>query len=306
MSPEQRARAQIRDGTLEMESAGGWDDLLARGIVYVKEPPGVDLAAGVRLCQSYHLDKAEGEGDEYRGYRAARFDGSLLGYSDTGADQVERMQLELALWDRYLPPAVVPLLRAMNDLARVFVRELFARSGVKPGDVARITGGMDANAALQYCIFNNFASGKQGAEGFTPHKDSGFVQLMCIREAGLELWEDERWVAVDPLPGYLMAITGHALEVLTARLPVRATAPYHRVCTIEPRGADRIDRTSFGVYIGPRFDQDLYQYDEQGRLLALQSFLSFQRQKAIEMGYEFGSVHAALADQGETSTEAVR
>lgn len=289
----QRARAEIRDGQLCFETAG-WDELLSQGVLYVKVPPELDLAPGVRLCESYHLDRTGDEGDEYRGFRTARFAESLLGYSDTGSDQVERVQLELALWERHLPPPVARLLQQLNELSRVFVREVFARCGVAARDVATITGGMETDEALQYCIFNNFESRKLGADGFTPHKDSGFVQLMCIREPGLELWDGQRWQPVDPLPGYLIALTGHALEVLTARLATRAMAPYHRVHSIAARDGGT-DRTSFGVYIGPRFDQDLYQYDDRGQLVALQSFLSFQREKAIEMGYEFASVHSALA-----------
>jgi hypothetical protein len=305
MESHERARAEFRDGRLHLEGVGGWEALLGQGVVHIRIPDEMDVAPGARFCESYHLDRTGGEGDEYRGFRAARFEGSVLGYSDTGSDQVERVQLELALWHRHLPAPVTRLLRQMNELGRVFVRDMFARCGVDRRDVATITGGVETNEALQYCIFNNFESRKQGADGFTPHKDSGFVQLMCIREPGLELWEGERWVAVDPRPGHLIAITGHALEVLTARMKVRATAPYHRVRTIEPRAGQRIDRTSFGVYIGPRFDQDLYQYDDRGQLVALQSFMSFQRQKAIEMGYEFTSVHAGLAEAGAPSTEVV-
>jgi hypothetical protein len=73
-----------------------------------------------------------------------------------------------------------------------------------------------------------------------------------------------------------------------------AAASYHRVRPMAPR-PDRRDRTSFGVYIGPHFDQDLNQYDENGNLTRYQSFMSFQRQKAAEMGYEF---HPALANAG--------
>jgi hypothetical protein len=306
MVSHERARAEIHGGRLRFEGEGGWDALLGQGVVYIEIPDGMDVAPGVRLCESYHLDRTGGDGDEYRGFRTARFEGSVLGYSDTGSDQVERVQLELGMWHRHLPAPVTALLRQMNELSRVFVREVFARCGVDPRDVATITGGMETDEALQYCIFNNFDSRKQSADGFTPHKDSGFVQLMCIREPGLELWEEGRWVAVDPRPGHLIAITGHALEVLTARMKVRAAAPYHRVRTIEPRRLERLDRTSFGVYIGPRFDQDLYQYDDRGRLVALQSFMSFQREKAIEMGYEFSSVHAGITGAGESSAEVVR
>jgi hypothetical protein len=302
--------AEIHDGELHFAAITGRDELLERGICYVRAPADLDLAPCVRFCESFYRARTGLSGDEYRGFRGARFEGSVLGYSDTGSDQVERLQLELALWRQHLPRDVVPALHCMNDLARTFVRSVFAHCAVKASDVARITGGMESNDALQYCIFNNFESRKAGIDGFSPHKDSGFVQLMHITESGLEVWEDERWNAVDPVDGHLVAVTGHSLEILTVRTSTRAIAAYHRVRNIASRRADGVDRTSLGVYIGPCFDQDLYQYDEHGVLIRFQSFIAFQRQKAIEMGYEFASVHPALAreeaQQEASATDSMR
>lgn len=283
------ARAEIRDGALHFESDEGWADALARGVFYLRAPQGLDYEAGARFCHSYHLPRQGGADDAYRGFREAKLEGSVLGYSSAGNDQVERVQLEIGLWERYLPAALPPLLHPLNQMARTIVNAFFARCGVHLDDVARITGGMDTNEALQYCIFNNYASSSAADVGFTPHKDSGFITIMCSTEPGLEALEEGSWVSVDPVPGYLTVLHGDSIEVLTARLPTRAAAVYHRVRHMErARSADRV---SFGVYIGPRFEQDLYQYDDAGRLVALQSFMSFQRNKAVEMGYEF---HPAL------------
>jgi hypothetical protein len=284
-------RAEIRNGELHFETADGWRDALASGVFYLRSPGDLDYAPGVRMCESYHLDRAGGDDDRFRGFRDAALDGSVLGYSSAGNDQVERVQLELRLWSRYLPAETVPMLRRLNELARAVVHGLFARCAVDPAHVAQITGGMDRDEALQYCIFNNYASRTVAPDGFTPHKDSGFTTLMYSTEPGLEACEHGAWRPVDPVPGFLTAITGHALEILTARMARPAAASYHRVRPMAPAPA-RKDRISFGVYIGPRFEQDLYQYDEAGRLTRFQSFMAFQRQKAAEMGYEF---HPALA-----------
>jgi hypothetical protein len=294
MAFQPHARAEIRDGSLHFETPDGWQDARTRGVFYLKAPSDVDYSAGVRFCESYHLERTGHADDPYRGFRAARLDGSVLGYSSAGNDQVERVQLELRLWERHLPAELPPILHGLNRLARTAVHGFFARCGVEPAHVAQVTGGMDTDEALQYCIFNNYASRTVAADGFTPHKDSGFITIMYSTEPGLEALEDGRWVPVDPIPGYLTAINGHSLEVLTARMPRPAAASYHRVRPMAPRPG-REDRTSFGVYIGPRFEQDLYQYDESGNLTRFQSFMSFQRQKAAEMGYEF---HPALANAG--------
>jgi len=294
MTSVQLARAEIRDGSLRFSTPGGWQDALTRGLFYLRSPDDLDYAAAIRFCESFYLERTGAANDDYKGFRRATFEGSVLGYSDAGKDQVERVQLELGLWQRYLPAAVSPVLHRLNDLARTVVRSLFARCGVQPAHVAQITGGMDDNEALQYCIFNNFESRKRSADGFTPHKDSGFVQIMYSPEPGLEIWENAQWAPLDPLPGHLIAVSGHSLEVLTARLATRAAAAYHRVRSIAARPTEQKDRISFGVYIGPRFEQDLFQYDETGDLTRFKSFLAFQKQKAAEMGYEFGDIHPAL------------
>jgi hypothetical protein len=293
MSVRNHACAELRDGSLFFHSPYGWQDALSSGIFYLKAPEVLNYAVGLRFCELYHLSRTGGPDDAYRGFRDAKLEGSVLGYSSAGNDQVERIQLELALWERYLPPEIPPLLHGLNRLGRDVVKNFFSRCGVEPGHIAKLTGGMETDDALQYCIFNNYDSCRSDVDGFTPHKDSGFVTIIYSTEPGLEALENGAWVPVDPIPGYLTVINGHSLEVLTARMPVAAAASYHRVRTI-PHVTGRVNRTSFGVYIGPRFDQDIYQYDERGTLTRYQSFLSFQRQKAAEMGYEF---HSALADE---------
>lgn len=285
------ARGEIRDGRLQFASSDDWENALSHGVFYLKSPAGIDYSAGFRFCEMFYLERTQGEDDPYKGFKSDRFDGSVLGYSDTGSDQVERFQMELHLWERYLPLPVVSLLHSLNELARVVVCEFFDHCGVNPHHIAQITGGINTNEALQYCIFNNFDSKKVAADGFTPHKDSGFIQLMYINESGLEIREGDRWVPLEPASDCLIAIMGHSLEILTARMATKAMSAYHRVRSIDSRTNGQKDRTSFGVYIGPKFEQDLYQYDEAGNLSCFQSFMAFQRKKAIEMGYEF---HPAL------------
>lgn len=285
------ARGEIRNGRLQFAGSDDWEHALSHGVFYLKPPADIDYSAGSRFCELFYLERTQDQDSSYKGFKSDRFDGSVLGYSDTGSDQVERFQLELHLWERYLPSSVVSILHSLNELARLVVLEFFDHCGVNPLHIDQITGGMCTNETLQYCIFNNFDSKKIADDGFTPHKDSGFIQLMYINESGLEIWKDNRWVSLEPASGYLIAIMGHSLEILTARMNTKAMAAFHRVRSCEARADDRNDRTSFGIYIGPKFEQDLYQYDEMGNLSRFQSFMSFQREKAIEMGYEF---HPAL------------
>nr|WSY50048.1 hypothetical protein OG999_07760 [Streptomyces sp. NBC_00886] len=47
------------------------------------------------------------------------------------------------------------------------------------------------------------------------------------------------------------------------------------------------DRSSFTVYLGPRYDMDLYQYSADGVLREFMNFRDFSLLKAEDQGYEF-------------------
>ncbi|MEW3673644.1 hypothetical protein QOZ77_31030, partial [Pseudomonas aeruginosa] len=80
-------------------------------------------------------------------------------------------------------------------------------------------------------------------------------------------------------------VLGHSFELLTEKSATPVQASYHRVRRMEPQER-KADRFTFGSYIGPRWDQDLYQISGE-TVKPVQSFLEFQKRKAAEMGYEF-------------------
>lgn len=278
---------RIVDGTLEIPEGRAFDTLCDHGVFYLETPPELDLAAGIRFAQSFYVDRDGGPDDAFRGYRNRDYGRSLLGYSSTGADQSELLQIEAELWSELLPPEVAGMLAGFDAIGRSVVRSVMLRVGVDPADMDRITGGMDRNSALQYCIFNHYRSKLKQPVGLTPHKDSGFVTVLHSSEGGLETRRGDDWVSVDPVPGHLTVVLGHSIEILTEKLPRPVAASYHRVRATGPRASTRDERYSFGSYIGPRWDQNLLQYDESGRLTVFQSFLAFQKAKAAEMNYEF-------------------
>ena len=108
-----------------------------------------------------------------------------------------------------------------------------------------------------------------------------------MTEPGFESFENGEWIPFDPLEGHFTVVLGHSFEMLTANLPKPVHASYHRVRKMEARPAGKAERFTFGVYIGPTWDQDLYQYNSDGDLVAKQSFLDFQKAKAADMAYEF-------------------
>lgn len=259
---------------------------LGHGLFYLQYPPGLDFSPGIRFASHYYLSDEDGK-DPYSGYQQRELSGTRLGYSDPSDDQVELFQLEANLWARHLPSEVSDMLWEMNRIAKVALHAMFDACEVPEGDRDKVAEGLSRDEALQYCLFNHYRSRRNKSPGFTAHKDSGFITLLHTTEEGLETLEEGTWYDVPPLPGCFTVVLGHSFEVLTAKREPRVNASYHRVRDGQNFESGRPDRQSFGVYIGPRFEQDLFEYSESGVLKQHMSFMEFQRQKAAQMGYEF-------------------
>ncbi|QYG08885.1 2OG-Fe(II) oxygenase family protein [Janthinobacterium sp. PAMC25594] len=287
--------ATLAKGQLHFADQDGFDRMRQHGAFYLRYPEGMDFRAGIELAQKYYLDCLGQSDDAYRGFRSRDLVKSLLGYSQTGGDQDELLQIELPLWGEYLPGQVTTLLGSLNELSRTVLLDLFRRTGIDAAHIDTISSGLSNNQSLQYCIFNHYRSAVQHPIGLTAHKDSGFITTLYTTEPGLESLEEGEWVPFDPLAGHFTVVIGHAFEVLTEQLSKAMRASYHRVRGMAPRTAEQPERFTFGVYIGPAWTQDLYQCDVDGQPVAKMSFLDFQKRKAAEMNYEFHpKVHAAV------------
>ncbi|MFK0271631.1 2OG-Fe(II) oxygenase family protein [Pseudomonas asiatica] len=277
--------ARIINGILYFKEDDGIERTQQFGAFYLEHPSNFDFSAGIKLAQNYYLEEDNDVDSLYKGFHRKDLQKSLLGYSCSETDQDELLQLECTLWDEYLPNPVAKLLWAMNDLNRAVLIQLFLIAGIEEKYINKITGGLSSNQALQYCIFNHFRSDAPHPVGLTAHKDSGFTTLLYTTEPGLESLEGDLWIPFNPLPGHFTVVLGHSLEILTEHSSKPFKSSYHRVQKILPR-TGKADRFTFGSYIGPRWDQKLYQF-KNGNLTATQSFIEFQRQKALEMGYPF-------------------
>jgi len=276
-------KAYINNNTLMFNSEEDYKTALEEGVFFVKIPETMDVKPGIMFSQNFYKDKNNSSDDPYRGFNTLSYDDSILGYSDRH-DQVEQVQLELSRWNKYFPSELDTLLKNMNKLGLLVVENIFRKLGIADKYWDVITGGAAKDTALQYCIFNHYRSKIQNI-GITKHKDSGFITVLYSPEPGLEAFTQNQWVPIDPEPGYFTINLGHAFEVLTSKLPLRVQAVDHHVKQIV-KNTNEPDRYSFGTYIGPRFDMNLYQY-ENNNLLFYQTFLEFQQLKAKQMGYEF-------------------
>lgn len=275
--------AHVEDRRLRFDTPRQAEQALEHGAFHLAVPDGLDVTPGLEFCRTFYRPGAAG--DRRRGHREHGHPESKLGYEDR-PDQVEQLQIESFLWDRYLPDDVTALLRDMRELTLQALTGVFELSGVPEADQETVTGGARGDHGLCYTTVNHYRAGLGGRTGIVEHSDSGFITTICTDQPGYQILHQGRWLPVRERPGYFTVNLGDAFRVLTRKLPRPVTAVYHRVpgLTATPGCPDR---SSFTVYMGPRYDMDLYQYDMDGTLRPYQSFRAFSVDKAKELGYDF-------------------
>lgn len=253
---------------------------LRHGVFYVQhhEAPPESLE---RFAHSFYRPDA---GDGYTGFREREIAESVLGFEDR-PEQVEQLQLERALWGKYLPPEVVAPLWTMHAVSDAVVTEVFRAVGIPRAEWPRILGRDAGRPSLEYCIFNHFRSTRPGF-GFTPHTDSGFITLVHSRDDALEGNFDGAWQFVRAREDAYLAILGDTMEALTRHLTQPVGALLHRVRATRPTERDH-ERVSICTYVGPRFDMDMYAYRPGIGVGKHVSFREFSIEKAAKLGYQF-------------------
>jgi len=279
-------KSSIVNGKLCFEEIDDFDKAINYGVFYVKIPDSVDDKPGWNYCSNFYLDKSGDKNlDDYRGYSREKFSESAFGYT-LKPDQIEQVQLEMSLWDKYFPSDLCKTLKDMNRIGVFLVEEIFKHIGIPKKLWDTATGNMASGEALQYCIFNHFRSNINSIGG-NAHKDSGFITVLCMQESGQEIYLEEEWHPVPPLKDHFAINIGHSLEILTEKMSKPVNATYHRVVkTVKNKGEP--DRHTFGAYIGPRIDMNLFNFDEKSQSLKVfKKFIDFQKEKAKEMKYPF-------------------
>lgn len=92
----------------------------------------------------------------------------------------------------------------------------------------------DCDAGSQMLMVNCFPACPEPelTLGMPPHSDYGFLTVLLQDQVnGLEIWHDDRWVLVDPLPGSLVVNIGDHFEVYYST----STLAVQRICTLPYR-----------------------------------------------------------------------
>ncbi|MGP3999532.1 2OG-Fe(II) oxygenase family protein [Streptomyces sp. 8N706] len=277
--------SRVDSGTLVFDTPDGLEQALSLGAFFVSIPEHLDVSPGLELCRNFYKPAESGTGDRYRGHKEEEHADSKLGYSDR-PDQVEQLQLESAHWDTYLPAEVVSLLREMEEITLATLYGVFAAAGIPESDWEAITGGASEGTGWCHSTVNHYRTNLSGRAGIVHHTDSGFITVLYADQSGLEVLTDGEWRPLEVKEAHFIVNMGDAVEILTRNLPRPVTAVVHRV---PESAADRPDgdRSSFTVFMGPRYDMDLYQYSADGVLGTYQGFRDFSVEKARKLGYEF-------------------
>lgn len=277
-------RSTIVDHELTFERPDDVERALRLGAFLVAVPEGLSMEPGLELCRNF-FKPAHGPDDRYRGHTTEEHADSKLGYSDR-PDQVEQLQLESAHWDKYLPAEVTALLREMEALTLDTLHGVMAAAGVPRTDWDTITGEASIGNGWCHSTVNHYRAHLAGRNGIVDHTDSGFITLLYADQPGLEVFYEGDWLPVEVQAEHLIVNLGDCLEILTRNLPRPITAVVHRVPESLPN-RENGDRSSFTVFMGPRYDMAIYQYDADGILTEHRGFRDFSVDKAAQLGYEF-------------------
>lgn len=286
---------ELIEGKLVFSDSEQIDLALKTGVFYLKIPPNVDLTPGIKLAQNFYKD-LDSNMPGYTGYKHQSFEESSLGYADR-SDQVEQLQLELLLWNKFLPKEVCDLLHTMNTLSIQILESVLEYADIPRDDWDLITGGALKNEAAHNTTINHYRPEKK-AIGIVAHKDSGYITLLYVSSPGLEGRLNDKWYPIDIKDGYFVVNLGHTLEILTENLKKPIHAIKHRVKQLDS-DKNMGDRISFTIFITPKYEGNLYQYDNNGLLRVYRDYLSFLKERFREINY--GS-HGALTDESSLDT----
>jgi hypothetical protein len=268
-------------GKLIFENTTHADMAYNIGAFYLKIPEHIDMEPGTYLAQNFHKD-LDSNMPDFTGYKQHPFEKSSFGYVDR-PDQVEQFQLELSLWAEYLPKKVCDVVSTMNMLSVQVLENMLEYYDIPKEDWAPITGGSLENKAGHLATISHYRPEKK-AIGIVGHKDGGYITLLYSTTPGYEVKIGDEWHSMDPKEGYFIVNLGQSFEILTANCKKRINAPEHRVRQLYS-GNGVEDRTSVAIFVTPRLDSDIYQYNVAGSLEVYRDYLSFLKERFRKINY---------------------
>lgn len=90
-----------------------------------------------------------------------------------------------------------------------------------------------------------------GIKSLGEHKDFEMISVLWITKPGLQVYYNNNWFSVDPLPGHVVVNLSNTLEIMLGK---KCKSALHRVQSFNT------ERLSFGIFIGPNIEGPLIDY----------------------------------------------
>ncbi|MEZ4359572.1 MAG: 2OG-Fe(II) oxygenase family protein [Kofleriaceae bacterium] len=248
--------AALRDGRVHFDAPEGFAQALCDGCFYLEIPEALDLLPGKVLGREFYRDLEDGE-PATAAYRGFRERGDV--YFDREHFQTEHVLLDRPGRARHFPPELRAMCDALNDIARLVLRQVLDALGVPEAIWRQVTGGAIDDEGTHWFAASHYRP-ELDRMGCAPHKDTGFVTILYIEREGLEASVAQSWAPIDARPGAFVVNFGRSLELLMECSPRPVRAILHRVRkTVHTPGVE--DRYSFAAFVNPPATGMLYRYD---------------------------------------------
>lgn len=264
--------AKLNEKKLQFSSAIAKENALRNGCFALLIPHYIDLKPGKKLAAEFYQDpeKTLGGTQSYRGYR----DQSEL-YFDREHFQTEHILTDHLQRQSLLPVAVNMMCDDLHTLATLILLNVLHETGIAPPLWSHVTHSASQGGGIKWFAVSHYRTERHQL-GAPAHKDTGFVTILFCNQPGLEVFVNNQWMTLNPIPEHFLINFGGALEALTMYLPIPVHAVLHRVrqCLPHPSGEDRY---SFAVFLNPPVSGELFQTSTDGKtakpLMSVETFL---------------------------------
>lgn len=185
--------------------------------------------------------------------------GPRLGYQERQGPQTAAFSAMNHQWQQVFPEHVVDVAEEMNHIALEILKAALGYLTVPETVWSEATGQLTEGKGSNVFTFNHYEPGNQKI-GLIPHKDMGWITVLCLDKMGLQTSVDgKQWENIPPKEGYCVINFGRAFEILINATD-KLRASMHRVEITEPR-------VSFGLFINHTEGSSMYQIDDKQNLV---------------------------------------
>lgn len=194
-------------------------------------------------------------------YRRIPQYGELEGFIALENNQQTKLALSRSRWEQHYPEEITQFGRRLDEIGIAIMRTVFQQSGIPEARWNRASGGYSSGKGTAFLNFVHYDT-RNPDWGLHPHTDYGFVTILDVSAAGLQIEVNGEFEDVPLRPGHLVINFGEALRFIMQQSDRAVTAVRHRVVS---QNATAPVRHSIVYFANPDLDGMLWQYDVSGK-----------------------------------------